>query len=84
MIFIASVVLPEGNTVQNNPLSPPTDPVNQNFLGNPSLLKFEASHFLFASSSTVDQNFQIKNRRCTSKRTSDKANNFKGRLWHYP
>ena len=84
MIFIASVVLPEGTTVQNNPLNPPTDPVNQKFLGNPSLLKFKVSHFLFASSSTMDQNFQIKNRRCSLKRISDKANNLKGRLWHCP
>jgi len=41
MIFIASVVLPEGTTVQNNPLNPPTDPVNQRFTGDPSHFKFE-------------------------------------------
>ena len=80
MIFIASVVLPETTTVQNNPLNSPTDPINQKILGNPPLLKFEASHSLFASSSTVDQNFQIKNRLCSSKQTNDKANDLRERL----
>ena len=47
MIYVAAIVLAEGDSVATNRYNPPTEPKNQEYLANSSLYTFEV---LFNSS----------------------------------